>query len=707
MSHIKSSKYIFSVKLLFYFRSIIIDETSYPGSNLSVIIFPFLSLPFTILFFFSVPDSSRLGLNQGSLFLWMTSDPPPFIPPQQIFKNQKFDNTEIPILERYDIPPPESYWKAFPSNPLPNLACENRLVDPFMFLRYCKEANLNEGHNQLISDVSTTLLGGANLEIDRSKLPPLKVPNAKEMTSSIVGPIFSDKLASGIKEKIYSGPFDAPLPDSRLNGLFVIEQGPKHRIITDLSQPAGASFNDAVRKDRLRKLRMSTPSDIMSLIVKFHGSALLTKIDLRQAFQQCPVMTPDIKLLAFTWLDKYWYSNRLVFGGSQSPIIFDDFNYLNTLVALHRAEYSDVLTHRVLDDLLNVDTDNPKHRRFIDSFIEQCNKSNILLAPQDGKKAFVRQECGEMLGILMDSKNMTWSLSNEKRVKILTVLYAFLEKKYVQLIDLQKLLGVLNRFSTIIPPLKAFRSCIIADLKAAYQRSLVLLSPGTYDQIKFWINMIQATTTFLPMRDTPNNLSPHTHRFYTDAAGCPDNMSCKDIGAGAAWINPDGIIKIFRSIFPDKLVTSMSDDQGRRFGNKTMILELLAVFLPLSHEIHHFTNSGLIIMTDNVGVVYAFKRGRSRVCDLTSCLIQALNILICEFSIQLEIRHVKRRSTVLATIADKLTRADDDAKEVVKSFGPPKSGLPMSLHKWTLNPHFDQMLGFDILSDIENNRFFV
>ena len=50
----------------------------------------------------------------------------------------------------------------------------------------------------------------------------------------------------------------------------------------------------------------------------------------------------------------------------------------------------------------------------------------------------------------------------------------------------------------------------------------------------------------------------------------------------------------------------MSDDQGRRFGDKTMILKLLAVFLPLSHKIHHFTNSGLIIMTDNVGVVYAY-----------------------------------------------------------------------------------------------------
>ena len=50
----------------------------------------------------------------------------------------------------------------------------------------------------------------------------------------------------------------------------------------------------------------------------------------------------------------------------------------------------------------------------------------------------------------------------------------------------------------------------------------------------------------------------------------------------------------------------MSDDQGSRFGDKTMILKLLAVFLLLSHKIHHFTNSGLIIMTDNVGVVYAY-----------------------------------------------------------------------------------------------------
>ena len=138
-----------------------------------------------------------------------------------------------------------------------------------------------------------------------------------------------------------------------------------------------------------------------------------------------------------------------------------------------------------------------------------------------------------------------------------------------------------------------------------------------------------------------------------------------------------------------------------------MILELLAIFLPLSHEIHLFTNSGLIVMTDNTGVVYAYKRGRSRACDLTSSLIQALNVLVSEFSVQLEIRHIKRRSNALSTIADKLTRSDDDADDVIRGFGKPKYGLPTSLHNWTLNPYVDHMLGFDIVDDIKNNNFHV
>ena len=211
----------------------------------------------------------------------MTTTPPPFQPSSPEHKKTKFENTEIPILQRYDIPPPPSYWASFPSNPIPSAACSNRLVDPFKFLKFCKAANLGVGHNQLISDVSSTLLGGADLNIDRNFLPPLVVSNAKEMTSSIVGPIFSDKLATGLKEGIYSGPLDVPLPDSRINGLFVIEQGPKHRIITDLSQPSGFSFNDAIKRNNLRKLRMSTPANIMQLVVKFNGTALLTKIDLR------------------------------------------------------------------------------------------------------------------------------------------------------------------------------------------------------------------------------------------------------------------------------------------------------------------------------------------------------------------------------------------------------------------------------------------
>ena len=68
---------------------------------------------------------------------------------------------------------------------------------------------------------------------------------------------------------------------------------------------------------------------------------------------------------------------------------------------------------------------------------------------------------------------------------------------------------------------------------------------------------------------------------------------------------------------------------------------------------------------------------------------------------------VKRRSNVLSTIADTLTRSDDDADNTIKSFGTPKYGLPTSLHNWTLNPYVDHMLGFYIVDDIKNNNFHV
>ena len=62
---------------------------------------------------------------------------------------------------------------------------------------------------------------------------------------------------------------------------------------------------------------------------------------------------------------------------------------------------------------------------------------------------------------------------------------------------------------------------------------------------------------------------------------------------------------------------------------------------------------------------------------------------------------------VLSTIADKLTRSDNDADDTIRSFGTPKYGLPISLHNWTLNPYVDHMLGFDIVEDIKNNNFHV
>ena len=109
----------------------------------------------------------------------------------------------------------------------------------------------------------------------------------------------------------------------------------------------------------------------------------------------------------------------MVFGEKSSPEIFDNFNKLNTDIALYQSCYQSDKVFRVLDDTVVIDTPNPNHERFIKKLTDFCNDTKIELAEFKDNKAFVFQEEGEVLGITINCKTLSWTLRSEKREKML------------------------------------------------------------------------------------------------------------------------------------------------------------------------------------------------------------------------------------------------------------------------------------------------
>ena len=383
--------------------------------------------------------------------------------------------------------------------------------------------------------------------------------------------------------------------------------------------------------------------------------------------------------------------------------MFDTVNAVNVFIAIQQSNYSVENVHRVLDDIITVDRPTVKNKNFIDTLLKNCKEANIDLADFKDDKAFLYKTKGEILGVVMDTENLTWSLKEKKINKILNILYMMKDKTYTNLHELQVTMGVITIFMIMSPPLRAFRSYLINDLQLAHQYENIKLSNGSRIELDFWINVLLDIEQGFPIHSLIPNPPIGTHIIATDAAGCSQDFLINTIGAGAAMEISD-TIHLFQAPFPTHLVTTLEDCNGKRYGNKTCVLELCAILLPLYHCIKNYTGCNLIIHTDNLGCVWGWRKGRLKNCIYASCLIEALMTITVTFGVNLHIQHQKRCTTHLTIYADALTRDDTRAEATINKFPNDISyGFPPSLIKWLNNPPLhDSMLGLDITSDIEN-----
>ena len=97
---------------------------------------------------------------------------------------------------------------------------------------------------------------GAGTKLER-ELTGLKCANARSATDH--GEMMTDNIAHWVRQKFVAGPFkQPPFKDFRVNALMAVAQKTKIRPVMNLSAPSGTSFNDAVRREAVRKLEMSS-----------------------------------------------------------------------------------------------------------------------------------------------------------------------------------------------------------------------------------------------------------------------------------------------------------------------------------------------------------------------------------------------------------------------------------------------------------------
>ena len=82
------------------------------------------------------------------------------------------------------------------------------------------------------------------------------------------------------------------------------------------------SINDHIDPNEF-SLRYSSVDDAVSICQKLGRGTLLAKIDLKNAFRQCPVRTEDWHYLGIYWREQFYIDKCLPFGLRSAPYLFN------------------------------------------------------------------------------------------------------------------------------------------------------------------------------------------------------------------------------------------------------------------------------------------------------------------------------------------------------------------------------------------------
>ena len=552
-----------------------------------------------------------------------------------------------------------------------------------------------------------TMRNGADALIDDSKLNFMEDENSKSVLQTEVAQFYTDQLATMVKKRFVCGPYDpedVPVENLRLNSLFAVNQADKYRPILNLSKPEGNSFNEAIIPAKMRKVKMSTARQVADTIFDSGQDSVISKIDHVSAYKLIPVKREQFYLQGFKWLGKIFFEVRLIFGSRSSVPNYDDFHDTVSDLVKVKSNTDRQFLHRTLDDQIHITPSQQDNESFINTNLELAEKINLPLADMTGEdKAFLFRTSGTVLGINFNTKSMTWSYSNKKRLAHMKILQTALFAPLVTNELLMKVMGVINTLVIMCPALRFLRSQLIIQLGDSYHFSPLALSSESANLLHLWLHIFQTLKDGFPITKTLKHPPAIVLTFISDAAGLPDpkNPPSHQVGVGAAgYLEPYPKILYTGQVFWPKDFIEAMDKDNKSFGCKTTLLETIGLLIPLFHNAHLIRGRHVLMLVDNIGSVWGYAKGRSKMDPYTSVILTALNHVALSYSCYLYVHHCPRVSTTAAILADSLSRSDNKGRALAATWCDSLlTHWPPSLLSWMNNPSMDWMLGSKLVRD--------
>jgi hypothetical protein len=299
------------------------------------------------------------------------------------------------------------FWSGFPKRPLPRRPA-TKINTTVLANKIAKARNQWTVHEANTAAAAlSSLKNGANA-YQIKYLPGAILKNAPSIEQH--GNNFTSTLAEWIEKGFVAGPFlYPPVPDFRANVLMAEQQKDKVRPILNLSSPSGESFNDNVDEYKVPKTYQSSARLFGQSLLEVGPGAVMSKMDMRDAFKLVPARIEDLRLQGFCWLGAFFIDTQQIFGGSPSVANFDQVAEMVLNITKSETGLKHAKIHRTLDDVACVARPGDGEcQRFTNAYRRVCGELGVPLAEDCPlrEKAFSNECQGTVLGVEFNSDRL-------------------------------------------------------------------------------------------------------------------------------------------------------------------------------------------------------------------------------------------------------------------------------------------------------------
>ena len=259
-----------------------------------------------------------------------------------------------------------------------------------------------------------------------------------------------------------SNPFSIPIMVSPLNS---VPKSSIHerRVIVDLSWPKGSgSVNSGISKEFYLEEKIEihyvTVTDVCCMVTDIGSGAVIYKRDLRQAYRQFPVDPADYHLLGYYWNGQYFFDTVLAMGQRNAGIGCSRV----TRAVMHIHGKGGHRGASYLDDLIGV-----SHPTKGEEAYEQLGKTLSKLGLEENlAKACPPSTIQTVLGVSVDTVQMTISITVERMEEISNLLTEWKSKQFCTRKELRSIIGKLSFVSKCVRQSRVFLSRLLELLRS-------------------------------------------------------------------------------------------------------------------------------------------------------------------------------------------------------------------------------------------------